>query len=48
MPIHDWTRVSAGTIHHFHTMWITHVSEALNAGLLPEGYYALANSTRDE
>lgn len=42
MPIHDWTRVNAGTFHHFHTTWITHVSEALNGGLLPEGYYAMA------
>lgn len=42
MPIHDWTRVNAGTFHHFHAAWITHLSEALNDGLLPEGFYALA------
>lgn len=42
MPIHDWTRVGAGTFHHFHSSWIIHLSEALNAGLLPEGYYAMA------
>jgi hypothetical protein len=42
MPIHDWTRVNAGTFHHFHAAWITHISEALNDGLLPEGFYALA------
>jgi len=42
MPVHDWTRVTAGTFHHFHQAWITALSDALNAGLLPEGYYALA------
>src|SRR5947209_20103904 len=42
MPVHDWTRVSAGTFHDFHSSWITHLKEALNGGLLPEGYYALA------
>jgi len=42
MPVHDWTRVSAGTFHHFHSAWIVHLTESLNGGLLPEGYYALA------
>ena len=42
MPVHDWTRVDAGTFHGFHTAWITHLSEALNEGLLPPGNYALA------
>jgi len=41
MPIHDWTRVDAGTFHAFHTAWITHLSETLNGGLLPPNYYAL-------
>jgi hypothetical protein len=41
MPVHDWTRVDAGTFHAFHTAWITHLSEALNGGLLPSGYYAM-------
>lgn len=41
MPVHDWTRVDAGTFHAFHTAWITHLSEALNSGLLPSGYYAM-------
>jgi hypothetical protein len=39
--MHDWTRVSAGTYHDFHNSWITHLKEALNAGLLPASYYAL-------
>jgi hypothetical protein len=41
MPVHDWTRVSAGTFHAFHGAWITHLSESLNGGLLPPEYYAL-------
>jgi hypothetical protein len=41
MPMHDWTRVSAGTYHDFHNAWITHIKEALNGGLLPSPYYAL-------
>src|SRR5262249_18811879 len=42
MPIHDWTRVPAGIFHHFHHEWISAMSNALNAGLLPSPYYALA------
>jgi hypothetical protein len=42
MPIHDWTRVTAGTFHAFHTAWIVQLQETLNAGLLPASYYALA------
>lgn len=41
MPVHDWTLVDAGTFHAFHAAWLTHLSEALNGGLLPSGYYAL-------
>jgi len=33
MPMHNWTRVSAGTFHDFHNAWITHIKESLNAGL---------------
>src|SRR5438128_823699 len=42
MPIHDWTRVSSGTFHHFHLIWIASLSNALNSGRLPPGYFALA------
>ncbi len=42
MPIHDWTRVSAGTWHDFHVVWIAELRNALNAGLLPPDYYAQA------
>jgi hypothetical protein len=42
MPVHDWTRVEAGTYHAFHSSWITHLMETLNNGVLPSGYYALS------
>jgi hypothetical protein len=48
MPIHDWTRVTAGTFHAFHTAWIAQLQEALNAGLLPPTYYALAEQQAGE
>lgn len=48
MPVHDWTRVSAGTFHHFHSAWITHIAERLNGGVLPPGYYALAEQLASE
>jgi hypothetical protein len=42
MPIHDWTRVSAGTFHAFHLSWISEIQLALNDGILPSSYYAQA------
>lgn len=42
MPIHDWTRVNAGTWHDFHLAWIAEIRNALNGGLLPPDYYAQA------
>ena len=42
MPVHDWSRVDAGTFHDFHSSWIIHLKETLNEGLLPHGYYAQA------
>ena len=41
MPIHDWTRVDSGTFHHFHQSWTLTLCNALNAGVLPEGYFAM-------
>ncbi len=41
MPIHDWTRMTAGTFHAFHNVWMAHLQKALNGGVLPHGYYAL-------
>jgi hypothetical protein len=42
MPIHDWTRVTAGTWHDFHLAWIAEIRNALNGGILPVDYYAQA------
>ena len=42
MPIHDWTRVTAGTFHDFHLAWLAELRTALNDGLLPADYYAQA------
>jgi hypothetical protein len=42
MSVHDWTRVEAGIFHDFHVAWIPEIRNALNGGLLPEGFYALA------
>jgi hypothetical protein len=41
MPIHDWTRVRPNRFHHFHQRWTLAISDALNAGPLPPGYFAL-------
>src|SRR5687768_14141955 len=42
MPIHDWTRVRANRFHHFHQTWTPLIAAALNGGLLPPGYLAMA------
>jgi hypothetical protein len=42
MPAHDWTRVDAGIFHAFHLAWLGQLQAALNGGLLPAGYYAMA------
>jgi hypothetical protein len=42
VPVHNWTRVSAGIFHAFHHEWISEIGRALNRGLLPADYYALA------
>jgi hypothetical protein len=42
MPIHDWSRVDAGIFHDFHQAWTIEIRNALNGGILPEGYFALA------
>ncbi len=43
MPIHDWTRVSAGIFHDFHQGWTIEIRNTLNSGVLPDGYYAMAD-----
>jgi hypothetical protein len=42
MPIHDWSRVPAGIFHDFHHALIEQIKRDLNAGILPTGYYAMA------
>lgn len=40
MPMHDWTRVTAGIYHGFHHEWISEIHRALLRSL-PEGYYSM-------
>ena len=42
MPVHNWTCVEAGIFHDFHHAWIEELKRALNGGILPGDYYALA------
>lgn len=42
MRIHNWRLANAGIFHDFHTSWLAHIKETLNAGVLPSGFYALA------
>jgi len=48
MPAHDWTRVDDGIFHSFHLWWVAQIGDRLNAGLLPEPYYALAEQHAGE
>src|SRR5205823_4188430 len=48
MPVHDWTAVDAGTFHAFHLAWIGEMQKALNGGVLPKGFYALAEQHAGE
>jgi hypothetical protein len=43
MPIHDWTRVESGTFHDFHQDWTIEIRRTLNRGILPPGYFAMAD-----
>lgn len=42
MPIHNWSPVEAGIFHDFRHAWIEEIKRSLNAGLLPDDFYALA------
>lgn len=42
MAVHDWSKVVAGNFHDFHQSWIIELRRALNRGLLPKGFYAMA------
>jgi hypothetical protein len=45
MPVHDWTLVDAGLFHDFHQAWIISLRNALNRGVLPPDYFALAEQS---
>jgi hypothetical protein len=45
MPMHDWTRVEPNDYHTFHYGWIATIYQTLNQGVLPEGYFAMADHT---
>ncbi len=47
MPIHDWTRVDAGTFHSFHQDWTIEICRTLNRGLLPPDYLAMTDQRVD-
>lgn len=47
MPIHDWSRVDPGVFHDFHQAWTIEIRNALNAGRLPEGYFAMTDQFLD-
>jgi hypothetical protein len=48
MPIHDWTRVTAGTFHDFHNAWLVEIRNALNTGVLPVDFYAQTEQVAGE
>jgi len=41
--MHDWTRVDPNEYRSFHGSWVCALYDALNAGLLPAGYYAMVD-----
>ena len=45
MPMHDWTRVVPNDYHDFHFAWIAALRLALNTGILPAEYFAMAEHT---
>ena len=47
MPVHNWRRVLAGIFHDFHQTWIPEIKNALNGGILPEGFDALAEQVAE-
>ncbi len=47
MPFHDWTLVQSGLFHDFHQGWSVEVRNALNRGILLDGFYALVEQRVD-
>ncbi|MSU78497.1 MAG: DUF4058 family protein [Gemmataceae bacterium] len=48
MPMHDWTRVKAGTYHDFHCSWLAELKNHLNRGILPSDHYAQVEQVTEE
>jgi hypothetical protein len=48
MPVHDWTRVTAGTFHDFHNAWLVEIRNVLNTGVLPADFYAQTEQVAGE
>jgi hypothetical protein len=42
MPMHDWSQVKPGTYHNFHVLWLSTITNRLNAGILPSNCFAMA------
>lgn len=42
MPMHNWSRVTAGTYHNFHYRWLAAIMDRLNGGVLPKDFIAMA------
>ena len=40
--MHDWSRVQSGVYHNFHVLWLSAITNRLNAGVLPDGIIAMA------
>jgi Protein of unknown function (DUF4058) len=43
MPIHNWAHLDPGTFHDFHRGWTIEICRTLNRGLLPPGYFTMAD-----
>jgi len=48
MPLHDWSRVEPGIFHDFHHEWLSQIKRALNDGILPKDFYAMAEQWTGE
>lgn len=42
MPIHEWSRIPPGLYSDLHNAWTTEIRNALNGGVLPAKFYAVA------
>ena len=47
MPMHDWTRVTAGASYNFHYLWLAAIMDRLNGGVLTRGWFAMAEQRVD-